>query len=464
MPRFRLKARRGGAWATLPLATPDGAATKRDLVAAAAALVRCAGPLRLSLNGRAELGGGAETPLAELGVAPGDTLWLLNEAVEIVGAPAPAPPPPPPERAGPSPPAEPERPPPPPPPPPPRGLAVPAALLRELAAHPAAAATDAGAVSLVAHAALAEAGLRAAPGADPASGRVEYALPGAGAAAACALAASALGGELLLAAAAPGGAPRHLILRPADYFEPPPPAADDCAGGGGADAPAGAPADAPLPPHLRLAGRAGVVLHGRALLGGARLRDLYNRLKDELAAPMLAEARRAAGLAPPTSLLALPAAARDKVLAALPAADLAAASAACAELRREASADELWLPLLAADFSPAWGERRVGFARAGELAAARGAKFAYARLAVDRREREAEARRAARWLVPPGRRFAPPPPPHYPVPAPPGFPGVIGGDQDRLPFLGGGAGGRGALGGIFPGAQRWGGGAGFHLG
>jgi hypothetical protein len=246
--------------------------------------------------------------------------------------------------------------------------------------------------------------------------------------------------------------PRHLILRPADYFEPPPSAYAASSGG------AAAPAAALLPPHLRLAGRAGVVLYGRALLGGARLRDLFNRLKDELAAPMRAEARRVAGLPPPAGLLALPAATRDKVLAALPAPDLAAASAACAELRREASADEFWLPLLAADFSPAWAERRIGCARAGELAAARGAKFAYARLAVDRREREAEARRAARWLAPPGRSFAPPP--HYPAPAPPGFPGVIGGDQDRLPFLGGGAGGRGALGGIFPGVRRWGGGAG----
>ena len=72
-------------------------------------------------------------------------------------------------------------------------------------------------------------------------------------------------------------------------------------------------------------------------LPAAGVRALWRTLKDAIAFPMLLAVYADAGLSPPAGLLALPEELKDAVLVALPAPDLAAASAACTALRHLAS-------------------------------------------------------------------------------------------------------------------------------
>jgi hypothetical protein len=327
----------------------------------------------------------------------------------------------------------------------PPGQTVPGILLRVLRSNPALAATPEGLLVLTAHASMLETGFApAAPAAEgngyslppgcqlsPSLYRLPYrlSLHGDGAPA-CTLTCSGMGGALLAAAATPAGTggARHVTLRAADYVEHAPQQAQQ-AQAGPDDASAG----------VAVPGGRDVVVGGRLAVRSSALRALWTALKDGVAFPIMLAACADAGLPPPLGLIALPAELKQRVLQALPGPDLAALSAACTQLRHLASVEALWRPLLAAEFpSPP--------PHVASQAAARGAKWAFGQCWRERARREEEAaearRRRQRLRAAPAPMFGPRPP-FYPPPAPPGFPGTIGGEQDRLPFLGGG--------GIYPG-------------
>ena len=231
------------------------------------------------------------------------------------------------------------------------------------------------------------------------------------------------------------------------------PAAAAAAAAGDAAAPSGsgdAIAAAPVAPRRR------GWPHAARL--AARLPDLWIALRDRLALPLLARAAAAAGLPPPAGLLTLPWELQEACLRRLAARDLAALSAACAQLHSLAAVDALWRPLLEAEF----GADATVADRAD--ANARGWKAAFAALW----RRRAARRRAAHRLLHAGPRARPFPP--APVPWAPQRPGgggpimpphVIGGDYDRLP---GGLGFDGGVGGMgfggLPGGGVGGGGVG----
>ncbi|KAL4538896.1 hypothetical protein Ndes2526B_g02828 [Nannochloris sp. 'desiccata'] len=170
------------------------------------------------------------------------------------------------------------------------------------------------------------------------------------------------------------------------------------------------------------------------------LKKVWNILKDSIALPMLTAACLSAGYPPPVGLLTLPTEVKDSLLGMLCAIDLAALGAACTELKHLTSSDELWKPLFLTDFP----DPPVEIAYA---ALKKGYKWAYAHCFLERRRAEEERyRRRQRRYVIPGLPLGPRPP-YYPAPAPRGFPGIIGGDQDRLPFFPGPPGGRFTFGG-----------------
>ena len=194
-----------------------------------------------------------------------------------------------------------------------------------------------------------------------------------------------------------------------------------------------------LQPHLTVTSGQRVILHHHLALDHTALRLLWNTLKDKLALPSVAAVCVAAGLPPPTTLLSLPTELKENVLKRLAALDLAALSATCSELRHAVSSDDLWRPLFLADFpSPPVDVL--------DAAPRKGYKWAYSHCYIERRRIQEEANRRRRhW------RYSniPGAPPFYPQPGPFGFPGIIGGNHDRLPFLGGTGGGGGGFGGLF---------------
>jgi hypothetical protein len=206
-------------------------------------------------------------------------------------------------------------------------------------------------------------------------------------------------------------------------------------------------------------------------------RALWAAAKDALAARLHAAACGATGAPQPPALLSLPDALKRLLLAFLPPHALAAVMCACRELRYAASDDDLWQRLYAVEFSAAAaaadGATAAGAAAgAAALAARRGARAAFAAAAAER----ARARRREAMAAEMRRRRPRPhifPIPGGPLPPPPGFPGypgIIGGDYDRIPgggmgggMMGGGRGGFGG-GGFGGGGFGFGGGAGFGLG
>jgi hypothetical protein len=188
------------------------------------------------------------------------------------------------------------------------------------------------------------------------------------------------------------------------------------------------------------------------------LKKVWNILKDSIALPMLTAACFSAGFQPPAGLLTLPTEVKVILLGLLAAIDLAALGATCTELRHVTSTDGLWKPLFTTDFP-------VPPVEIADAALKKGYKWAYGHCFIERRraEEERQRRRQRRYVVPGGLPLGPRPP-YYPIPAPRGFPGVIGGDRDRLPFLpgpppgrfgGGGGGYSGFGGGGGGGKHRW---------
>lgn len=208
--------------------------------------------------------------------------------------------------------------------------------------------------------------------------------------------------------------------------------------------------------------------------------SLWNLLKNNIALPAYTSACLSRGTEPPAGLLTLPHPLRMHLFSMLDAMSLASLSCACAELRYSASLDELWEPIVQStcDVSTIGGQQIIGTiggmngkreeekqgkekeeekARSGTTlmvvpayvardVSQYGYKWVYAECYKLRRKEEKEKermqreweeeRRRNRWRHPP---HVPPfgPAPFYPGAAPRGFPGVWGGDYDRLPFLGG---------------------------
>jgi len=163
-------------------------------------------------------------------------------------------------------------------------------------------------------------------------------------------------------------------------------------------------------------------------------RILWIQMKDKIAIPMQAACCAAADLAPPAGLLTLPVEIKMRLMGSLEPLDLVALASTCPELRYLAAAESLWEPLFRSCFPspPIYVE---------ELLPRRGFKWAFGFCWTERRKRDEDAARLRRRR----RRFAPhigQAPPFYP---PPQFPGIVGGDHDRLPFLGG-TGSRGSFG------------------
>eukprot|EP00897_Mesotaenium_endlicherianum_P008738 jgi/Mesen1/7893/ME000420S07035 len=174
----------------------------------------------------------------------------------------------------------------------------------------------------------------------------------------------------------------------------------------------------------------------RARDGSAHARnsvmELWREVKDQLALPLFAALCRRAGRSAPTSLLALPAEVRAMVLEGLPPRALAMLACVCSEFHVAAASDSLWRALY-------W--REFGFevipanppGRAATWKAAFAARWRLRRQQDAQRQRQlAAAGRHARGGG--GASVISPRHPYFPAP------GVIGGDFDRFPAVGGGFG------------------------
>lgn len=163
---------------------------------------------------------------------------------------------------------------------------------------------------------------------------------------------------------------------------------------------------------------------------------LWTKLKNELILPALADVCRVAGLPPPVGLLTMATDIKVKILDYLDACDLAAVSATCTELHHLADNDNVWKRLCNAHF-PTGCSNTSDYIKT--KADKMGWKWVYGQCYKDRQRRMDEERNRQRRrpvaMIP---SFGPAHPPFYPAPPHPGFPtGMIGGDQDRLPYLGG---------------------------
>jgi hypothetical protein len=191
------------------------------------------------------------------------------------------------------------------------------------------------------------------------------------------------------------------------------------------------------PPPAR---RLGDLLSARALGGqhggaewvdGAALASagrLFGELRVHLLIPLLAQLRSSCERPP---LIELCGEVRVELLRHLDAPSLARVGAVCRELRAASRDDALWTQLVTADFGAA-ALPPAAAALAGE------SRRVYAHKAVRARElRRAYARYEAESLTVLERAFRMPrPAPEMPRGGPipqPGFPGMIGGDYDRLP-------------------------------
>jgi hypothetical protein len=268
----------------------------------------------------------------------------------------------------------------------------------------------------------------------------------------CSSTCSLIGSSILFAARASDGHSRHLLLNPAHYFRPSsPPDLKSWRLHG--DAPQQVGLTPPRRASTSVAGNCLVVSSSQnqegehGVMHPDALRCLWNALKDTIALPMLTAVCAAIGFPPPAGLLTLPGELKSRILASLPALDVAALASVNSELRHVASDDAFWRPLFDAEFpSPlSWVIDQIP---------RRGYKWAFAMCwrerELRRKEMEDARRRHYHFLAsPPGPHFSPAP--FYPAPPPRGFPGVVGGDYDRLPFLGGTGIGGGAGGGGFGG-------------
>lgn len=142
--------------------------------------------------------------------------------------------------------------------------------------------------------------------------------PAAGAS--CTLHCSSLGGGRCVLAVATRGHTRHLALQAADYVQPwsvGQGSAPDAAGASSSTLAAAsnetlaAPACVGL---VQLLPGGGLAVGGMLALQAASARELWRRLKDGLAFPMLLAAYAEAGLHPPAGLLALPEELKQRVL------------------------------------------------------------------------------------------------------------------------------------------------------
>lgn len=330
---------------------------------------------------------------------------------------------------------------------PPSSLMVPGLLLRVLRSNLGAVSSSAACVLvLAAHAAMLESGFqptadsgvvgrsgedkagpeqrcRLPPGSRASSSiyRLSYVCPevaatSGGEAGRCSVDCSLMGGSVLLAARTPRGHLHHTSLVASDFVVVASPTGDEA--GTSAEAEGGV---ALLPGNgLRVGSAPGLEL------SAAAVRRLWRCLKDSAAFPMLLATYADAGLPPPAGLLALPEELKQAVLERLAAADLAALSGCCTELRHLASQDELWWPLAETEFPSISALTR-------SQAAHRGWKWAYALCLRERRQREAAARRQRRRMFALAVPHFGPRPPFYPPHAPGGIAGITGGDYDRLP-------------------------------
>lgn len=161
-----------------------------------------------------------------------------------------------------------------------------------------------------------------------------------------------------------------------------------------------------------------------------KIRELWNLIKDKIALPILNQIYLSHGIEAPCSFLTLPIDIKTRILSLLEPFDLLALGQVCSELRHQSSDDKLWKPLFHAEFSSPleWVVDRIKY---------HGYKWAFSiswrERSLQRKEQEESMRRR--------RRFAPAvpqfsPAPFYPTRPSRNFPG-IGGEYDRLPFLGG---------------------------
>lgn len=159
-------------------------------------------------------------------------------------------------------------------------------------------------------------------------------------------------------------------------------------------------------------------------------RALWNLVKDGIAFPMMLAAYASARMPAPLGLIALPIELKTLILEKLSALDLAAIGSTCTEMHHLSNRDDFWQPLLETEFpaQPSWIAAATG----------RTSKWRFAQCYRDRKAREEEERRRRerRYTMRARTPYYGPRPPFHPQPAPPGLPpGVIGGDQDRFPFI-----------------------------
>lgn len=320
----------------------------------------------------------------------------------------------------------------------PVGNIMPAYMLRVLCSNSVLASSPHGVAVLAVHAAMLETGFTL--GNEPGS-TDQLTLPDAAALAAnthrvayrlaaapestCTVTCSSMGSSTLITAAPPAEPSRFVqIQSPVVELD----SSSTPGGSSGTLQPvAGA---ASMPSHVALMpDQRGAVLHGRLALDAAMVRALWITLKDGIALPMQVACCTAAGLQPPATLLSLPTELKMRLLGTLGPLELAAVASSCTELRHLAGGNELWEPLFKAQFP-------FPSVYVAEAADRRGYKWAFGFCWMERRRREEERRRQRARFFPAVPQFGPRPP-FYPPAPPPRFPGVTGGDQDRLPFLGG---------------------------
>ncbi len=147
---------------------------------------------------------------------------------------------------------------------------------------------------------------------------------GAAAGPACTLQCSSMGGGAVVLAVSTQRHARHLALQAGAFVQPLEPAAtaggtaagSDGAGTSSSSSTAAAAAQG-ASSAVQLLPDGGLALGGHLQLGAAAAKQLWTRLKDGLAFPMLLAAYAEAGLAPPAGLLALPEELKQRVLEAL---------------------------------------------------------------------------------------------------------------------------------------------------
>lgn len=155
---------------------------------------------------------------------------------------------------------------------------------------------------------------------------------------------------------------------------------------------------------------------------------LWRVVKDGLAIPLLTTMCQLAGVPPPPSLLVVPAELKAAILSRLPAAALGRLACTCREMRFQAADDDTWRALYVADFGappPALvpGTRPRGGWKAFYVLRLEGLQL------QQRMARAAEAEHRRLFFA------SPPVIPRRPFYQPPG---MIGGDYDRFPAIGGG--------------------------